>query len=66
MTDTACKHCKTTPVVRRVHVQTPGSVPVDLGLCDCDFLTCTAKGCGKRLRDLPIGANKCPHCKAIL
>lgn len=63
-TATACPHCKTTPDVRRVAI--PGSVPVDLGLCDCDYLTCPAKGCGRRLRNLPNGSHKCPHCKAIL
>jgi hypothetical protein len=63
-TNAVCRHCNTTPVVRRVTI--PGSVPVDLGFCQCDYLRCPKGSCREILRDLPIGQNSCPNCKTVL
>lgn len=57
---TTCHHCKTAPVVRRVAI--PGSHPVDLGLCDCDYIRCPHPACKKVIRELAVPST-CPHCK---
>jgi hypothetical protein len=61
-----CQHCNTKPVVRRVQTRVPGSRPVDLGLCDCDYPHCPHPGCKKIIRKLAIGVHRCPHCNGRL
>lgn len=62
---TVCKHCSKQPVVRRIHVRTAGSVPVNLGLCDCDYLRCPHPRCKKVIREQTQN-HKCPHCSGRL
>lgn len=61
-----CTHCNSEPIVRTVHTSIPGSVPVQLGLCQCDWLRCKVQSCREILRNLPIGQNTCPNCQTLL
>jgi hypothetical protein len=63
---TVCKHCSKQPVVRRIHVRTVGSVPVNLGLCDCDLLRCANARCRAVVGHLPPATTHCPACRARL
>lgn len=61
-----CQHCKTAPVSRLVHVKTVGSVPVNLALCECDYLRCRNTKCRRVVGNLPQGTTHCPGCTALL
>lgn len=61
-----CKHCQTLPTVTHVKPAVPGARPVNLSLCDCDYLRCPHQACKKVLRGVPATTHTCPHCKGRL
>lgn len=36
----ACEHCKALPVVKQLTTTVPGTMPVAVAMCRCDYLTC--------------------------
>lgn len=61
-----CGRCHTPRVYKRIQTRVPGTVPVEIGICDCDFPTCQRDGCGKTLRHVAPSATRCPHCNRPL
>lgn len=64
-TPPVCRHCNTIPRVRRVNTRLPGTIAVDLALCDCDYVRCPAKTCRKPIRSTNV-PHTCPHCNGRL
>lgn len=61
-----CGRCHTPRIYRRIQTRVPGTLPVELGICDCDFARCQRDGCQGTLRHLPRTAVTCPHCNRPL
>lgn len=62
-----CPKCMTQrDPARRVHTKVPGARPVDMALCDCDFLRCRNVKCRATTRGLPRGARHCAKCRTPL
>jgi hypothetical protein len=61
-----CGRCHTPRVYKRIQTALLGTVPVELGICDCDFPSCQRDGCHGTLRGVPASATRCPHCNGLL
>lgn len=62
-----CPKCGTArDPVRRVVTTVPGARPVDMAMCDCDFLRCRNVKCKATTRGLPKGARHCAKCRTAL
>jgi hypothetical protein len=59
-----CPKCSTRPVGKVITTAVLGAKPVDLALCDCDYLRCP--GCSQVIRSLAMGVHTCPHCRRRL
>lgn len=61
-----CGKCHTERIYKRIQTKVPGTLPVELGICDCDFPRCQRDGCLRTLRGIDPHATRCPHCDRSL